>query len=77
MIKRLRKLGRSRALILEKPILELLGLDPSGLVQVILTNGSLVVTPVNPNVVSKEKFQRCLDRVIKTRGDLLKRLGDD
>ena len=33
MIKRLRKVGNSRALILDKPILELLGLEEGGEVQ--------------------------------------------
>ncbi len=77
MIKRLKKVGRSHALVLEKPILELIGLDPTGFVQVILSCGSLIVTPVFPNEVSKEKFEKCLDRVLKKHGDLLKRLGND
>jgi antitoxin component of MazEF toxin-antitoxin module len=77
MIKRLRKLGKCRALILEKPILDLMGVDQTGLVQVTLKNGSLIVSPVNPRPVSKEHFEKSLDRVMKTRANLLKRLSDN
>ncbi len=75
MIKQLRKVGNSTALLLDKPILELLGVKESGRVQLTVTNGSLVVTPVDPEPVSNERFQECLDRVIHDWGSVLKRLA--
>jgi antitoxin component of MazEF toxin-antitoxin module len=77
MIKRLRKLGKSRGLVLDKTLLELLGLEPRGLVQLTLTNGSLIVTPVNPNPVSKKRFDECLDKVMTERADMLRQLPGD
>ncbi len=75
MTKYLRKVGNSTALLLDKPILELLGVSEGDAVNLTITNGSLVVTPVNPKPVSDEVFQECLDRVIDDWGDVLKRLA--
>ncbi len=75
MIKQLRKVGNSTALLLDKPILDLLGVKDRGQVQLTITNGSLVVTPVDPGPVTDERFQECLDRVIDYWGSVLKRLA--
>ena len=75
MVKTIRKVGNSNALLLDKPILELLGLKEGGQVKLTVTNGSLVVTPVFPPTVDDEKFQKCLDQVIRTRRKLLERLS--
>ena len=75
MIKRLQKVGNRTALMLDKAILELMGVKARGHVQLVIRNGSLIITPVNPNPVSPEQFQRCLDRVIKDHGDVLKALA--
>ncbi|MFN0051373.1 MAG: AbrB/MazE/SpoVT family DNA-binding domain-containing protein [Planctomycetales bacterium] len=75
MIKQLRKVGNSQALILDKPILELLGLKEKGRVQLSVTNGSLVVTPVQPTAADEEQFEECLERVMTSRHKLLKRLS--
>ncbi|MGQ0633435.1 MAG: AbrB/MazE/SpoVT family DNA-binding domain-containing protein [Planctomycetaceae bacterium] len=75
MIKQLRKVGNSQALILDKPILELLGIKERSSVQLTVTNGSLVVTPVEPAAINPATFERCLDRVIDDWGDVLRRLA--
>lgn len=75
MIKQLRKVGNSNALLLDKPILELLGVEENGEVQLIVTNGSLIVTPVRPRIVDQSKFQQALDRVVEERREVLKRLA--
>ena len=75
MIKQLRKVGNSTALLLDKPILELLGIKDHDKVQLTVTNCSLVVTPVEPSTPSQEKFEDCVERVMKRRRKLLKRLS--
>lgn len=75
MIKTLRRVGNSNALLLDKPILELLGMSEGSQVNLTVTNGTLVVTPVNPALVDADKFQASLDQVMKTRQTLLKRLS--
>ena len=75
MVKTIRKVGNSNALLLDKAILELIGLREGGEVNLTVTNGSLVVTPVSAMPADDDKFQMCLDRVAKTRHKLLKRLS--
>jgi putative addiction module antidote len=75
MIKQLRKVGNSNALILDKPIMELLGLDEGAPVHLTVSSGSLVVTPADPKSVDPERLQACLDRVVVERREVLKRLA--
>lgn len=75
MVKTIRKVGNSNALLLDKPILELLGLQEGGQVNLTVTNGSLVVTPVAAKSVDPDKLQACLNRVVDEWGDVLARLA--
>ena len=75
MIKQLRKVGNSNALILDKPILELLGLEEDGQVQLTIQDGNLIVTPARPQLVSAEDLSEKLEYVIKKRKDVLRRLA--
>ncbi len=75
MIKRLRKVGNSNALLLDKAVMELIGVEENGQVQVAVSGGSLVITPVNPRPVDQKRFEACLDRVVANRRDLLRRLA--
>jgi antitoxin component of MazEF toxin-antitoxin module len=75
MIKQLRKVGNSNALILDKPILELLGLEEDGQVQLTIQDGNLIVTPARPKLVSPEEMSKKLEYVIKKRKDVLKWLA--
>jgi len=76
MIKKLRKVGNSNALILDKPILELLGLEEEGRVKLTIADGSLIITPTEPQPLDRERFDASLDRVIKERRDVLRRLAE-
>ncbi|NIA20022.1 MAG: AbrB/MazE/SpoVT family DNA-binding domain-containing protein [Xanthomonadaceae bacterium] len=75
MIKQLRKVGNSNALILDKPILELLGLEEDGQVQLTIQDGHLIVTPANPKLVDNELIQQKLDYVMKKRQKVLRKLA--
>ncbi len=75
MIKQLRKVGNSNALILDKPILELLGIEEDGQVQLTIQDGNLIVTPTRPNPVTAESMKEKLDYVIRKRSDVLRRLA--
>jgi antitoxin component of MazEF toxin-antitoxin module len=75
MIKRLQKVGNSNALLIDNAVLELLGLEENGEVQLVVTNGALIMTPVCPRVVDQSRFQEALDRVVDERREVLKRLS--
>jgi len=76
MIKQLRKVGNSNALILDKPILELLGLEEDGQVQLTIQDGNLIVTPARPSPVTAELMKEKLEYVIRKRSDVLRRLAE-
>jgi antitoxin component of MazEF toxin-antitoxin module len=76
MIKRINKVGNSSALILDKALLELVGLREGGEVQLTVRDGSIVVTPTDPERVDAERFEESLDRVMKSRRDVLRRLAE-
>ncbi len=50
MIKKLQRLGNSRALVIDKALLEVLGIDEDTPVQVTVSGHSLIVTPVDVGV---------------------------
>ena len=76
MIKRLRKVGNSSALILDRALMELVGLEENGAVQLTVRSGSLILTPANPREVSQERFEECLARVVARRRSALRRLAE-
>lgn len=75
MIKQLRKVGNSNALILDKPIMELLGLEEDGQVQLTIQDGNLIVTPTHPRLVRGGEMSEQLDRIVKKRKAVLRRLA--
>ena len=75
MVKTIRKVGNSNALLLDKAIMELIGLREGGAVKLTITNGSLLVTPVAAKAVDPAKFVACLNRVVAEWGDVLERLA--
>jgi len=76
MIKQLRKVGNSNALILDKPILELLGLEEDGQVQLTIQDGNLIVSPAHPGPVDKDKRDRNLEYILEKRKAVLRRLAE-
>jgi antitoxin component of MazEF toxin-antitoxin module len=76
MIKQLRKVGNSNALILDKPIMELLGLEEDGQVQLTIQDGALIVVPTHPFLVNKEEMSSKLEYVLQKRKEVLRRLAE-
>jgi antitoxin MazE len=75
MIKTLTKHGDSYALVIEKPILELLRASPETSFEVITDGQCLVLTPVRDSADEKG-FQDALDMVHKRFGRAMKRLAE-
>lgn len=76
MVKRLQKVGNSNALILDLPIMEMVGLAEGKEVLVTVSNGSIIITPVNPRRVDAEELERHLDRIVGERREMLRELAD-
>ena len=76
MIKQLCKVGNSSALILDKPILELLGLAEDGQVQLRIQDGHLIISPANPRLVDPAAMNDKLAYVVNKRREVLRRLAE-
>ena len=76
MVKKLQKVGNSNALILDLPIMEMVGLQEGKEVQITVSNGSIIITPVDPRRVDPEELERQLDRIVGERREALKELAD-
>ncbi len=75
MIKTLTKHGNSYALVIEKPILEILRVSPDTPFEIITDGQCLVLSPVRERSEDK-KFQEALEMVHKRFGRAMKRLAE-
>lgn len=75
MIKTLTKHGNSYALVIEKPILELLRVTPDTPFEIISDGRCLVLTPVR-DTKEEKKFQKSLESIHARFGRAMKRLAE-
>jgi antitoxin component of MazEF toxin-antitoxin module len=74
MVKRLTTHGNSSALIIEKPILELLGIGPETLLEIATDGRNLIVSPVR-EANREKKIQEALRKINRRHGKTLKALA--
>ena len=75
MIKTLQRHGNSQALVLDKPILEMLGVREDTRLELSISGGSLIVTPVNVGV-GRAEIDRVFDDLQPRYGEMLRRLAE-
>lgn len=75
MIKTLKRHGNSMALVIEKPMMEALGITEETPLQVTVSGNALVVTPANVGV-GPERMKAITKELRKRYGPMLKRLAD-
>lgn len=75
MIKTLTKHGNSYALVIDKPILEILRATPETAFELITDGQCLVISPIRDKAEEK-KFQNALEQVHKRFGRAMKRLAE-
>ncbi len=76
MIKQLRKVGNSNALLLDKPLLEVIGLEEGAKVEITVDHGNLIISPVSPGSVPEARVRELLDKIVSTRRDALEKLAE-
>lgn len=75
MIKTLTKVGNSKALVIDKSILQAAGLDEDTVFQVTVDpNGGIIIQSVQP--VNEKLHKKNVTKVIKKHSKMLKRLAD-
>ena len=75
MIKKLIKHGNSLALLIEKPVLDLLNVDADTPLEVSTDGNTLIVVPVR-DAARRERFEKALAKVNRRYGRALKRLAE-
>ena len=75
MTKTLTKHGNSLALVIEKPILDLLGADADTPFEITTDGQALILTPVT-DPKRKKAFRTALEETNKRYGKALKKLGE-
>lgn len=75
MIKKLTKHGNSWALIIDKPVLDLLKIGPETPLEISTDGQTLLVTPAKPGK-RHDRFQSALEKTNRKYGRALKRLAE-
>ena len=75
MIKKLTRTGNSIAVVLDKPLLEELGLEENAEVEV-STNGQVIVITPKRNSARDRKFRQAADKINRKYAGLFKRLSE-
>ncbi len=75
MVKTLIKHGNSLALVIDKPILEMLRISADTPLELTSNGDSLLISPVRDKA-RQEKLQASLDKINRLFGDDLKRLAE-
>lgn len=75
MLKKLTRHGNSWALVIDKPVLELLNIDPANPLEITTDGQTLIVAPVSDSR-RRAKFEAALKKTNKKYGRTLKRLAD-
>lgn len=81
MNKKLSKHGNSLALVIDKPILELLGFDEGTELKIQIQDGSLIVTSTQKKAVRKPQFsndpkmEKVIEKTLKKHSSAFKKLA--
>lgn len=75
-LKKLTKHGNSYALIIERPILELLGIDNNTLLEISTPDGASIIITPQKTAAQKRKFSGALRKINKKYGKVLKNLAE-
>jgi len=75
MVKTLTKHGNSYALVIDKPLLDILNIGVDTKLKIATDGTSLVISPI-PDEETETKFETALKKVHKKYGPALKRLAE-
>jgi len=75
MVKKLTRTGNSLALVIDKPLLETLGIDENTELEISTNGDVLVVTPVRDRAREK-KFRKAVEKVNRRYAGLFRKLAE-
>jgi antitoxin component of MazEF toxin-antitoxin module len=74
MIKKLIQYGDSSALIIDKPILELLNIEADASVEISTDGSNIIISPVY-DVDRLKKLNKAMEKINRNHGETLKKLA--
>jgi len=75
MVKRMTRHGNSMALVIDRPILDLLNIDADTPLDITTDGEALIITPVRDKK-RRQAFEAALDKTNRRYGRMLKNLAD-
>jgi len=75
MVKTLQKHGNSQALVIDKALMEALGIEGDTPLQITVSGNSLIVTPVSVGVGTRE-ITEALEKLRPRYGEMLQHLAE-
>jgi antitoxin MazE len=75
MIKRLQAIGNSSGLIIDKPILDLLGINADTELEMATDGKRLIITPVGSKAERKQKIARAQSRTLAAHEGTFRKLA--
>jgi antitoxin MazE len=75
MIKKLEQIENGYAIIIDRPMLELLGVEPDSLFELTTERGGLFLSPVRDSEEHKHRVERSITTMAAIHRDSLKKLA--
>ena len=75
MVKTLKKHGNSQALVIEKALMDAMGIETDTPLHVSVSGNSLIVTPVHVGI-GKQEIREALEKLRPRYGEMLERLAE-
>ena len=75
MVKTLQKHGNSHALVIDKALMEAMGIDADSPLEVIVSGNSLILTPVHVGL-GRDRVAKEIEELRPRYGEMLKRLAE-
>lgn len=75
MVKTLQKHGNSHALVIDRALMEVMGIDADSPLEVTVSGNSLILTPVHVGL-GRDRIAKEIDGLRPRYGDMLKRLAE-
>lgn len=75
MVKTLQKHGNSHALVIDRTLMEAMGIDADSPLEVTVSGNSLILTPVHVGL-GRDRIAKEIEELRPRYGDMLKRLAE-
>lgn len=76
MVKRLTKVGNSIAVVLDRSLLEMAGLEEDAQIQLTAKDGCIILAPVHPKIADPKTFRKAMKEFVQENDDVLRKLSE-